>query len=696
MFTVTLFGINEQSAYAEAITVKSTSLDNSSILELKNDRGNDFNIDSVRIWLGQDNSFKSFKTENGWTGKFEVGGKVLVFSPQNSVKPGESVKFGLKTNVENPTINWKALDNNGQVLQTAAVLTKQSDTDEITQINQPKIIAINDNSIFRLIPEKPSIGSDFRIIGENFIPNQNVELYIADQMTKLIKINADGKFISTATIPDDITSDRTNFVLVDSGGTEKKLSIRLVDTQSREISQDVKITIEHTDSSVKRGETVKLQGNAGSDTTLTLTAKNKLGKILDINTITTGFDGKWEFEHVFPRDLSLGKIMIEVTDGKSTVVRTFDVISSQLINIESVQKRYEIGDDVKFVGTAIPDSQLSVIVEDSIGLEIFSKMIDVDSSGNVDFDVPIGVGYTEGTYLLFAFQGAEEAVSVVGIGVQPEPVMVVSTSKLNYNAAEIVDLDIRGEPYSSVAIVVIDESDQERVNDSIELDENGNFVYEIDSKEIGTGAFTVEVRHGASRDDTVFTVGLSTGSGEIQFQTIKSEYDLGDQILVIGKTANSVILTVKINDPNGTLFREFDIFSDRIGTFKIDDFRIPSNGLTGQWSIIIGTAANSTEEKFTVVSDTSTIMIIIDRADREYRAGDMMTISGKNALDGSTVTITIINSFGTQVYDVPIKTIKDTGEYYLPWVIPKDLEEGNYTIHVTDEHSDSSISFTIN
>ena len=40
MFTVTLFGINEQSAYAEdVITVKSTSLDNSSILELKNNRG---------------------------------------------------------------------------------------------------------------------------------------------------------------------------------------------------------------------------------------------------------------------------------------------------------------------------------------------------------------------------------------------------------------------------------------------------------------------------------------------------------------------------------------------------------------------------------------------------------------------------------------------------------------------------------
>ena len=246
-----------------------------------------------------------------------------------------------------PVINWKALDSNGQTIQTAVVLTKQSDTGETSQINQPKITAINDNSVFRFIPEKPSIGSDFRIIGENFIPNQNIEFYIGDQMIKLIKIDGDGKFISTAAIPNDVTADRTDFVLIDSGGTEKKISLRLVDTENREISQDVKILIEHTNASVKRGEEVKLQGDATPDTTLTITTKNKLGKILDINTITTGFDGKWEFNKIFPNDLNLGKILIEITDGKSTVVRTFDVISSQLINIESVQKRYEIGDRSK-------------------------------------------------------------------------------------------------------------------------------------------------------------------------------------------------------------------------------------------------------------------------------------------------------------------------------------------------------------
>ena len=412
---------------------------------------------------------------------------------------------------------------------------------------------------------------------------------------------------------------------------------------------------------------------------------------MNINTITTGFDGKWNFDALFPIDLSLGKIMIEITDGKSTAVRSFDVISSQVINIESIQKRYEIGDVVKFVGTAIPNTQLSVILEDSIGIEIFSKTIDVGSSGDVDFMVPIGNEHEEGTYILFAFQGAEEAVSVVGIGVQPDPIMIVTTTKLNYSAGDIIDLNVQGEPHSAVSIVVIDDSDQTKISDSVDLDDNGNFVYEIDSQEIGTGAFTVEVRHGASRDDTVFTVGLSTGSGKIEFQTTKDVYNLGDQILVIGKTSNSVVLGVKISDPNGKLYREFDIFSDRIGTFKIDDFRIPSNGLIGDWSIKIGSQESFTEGHFTVEGNMMGIQVSVDREDNSYNTSDIMAISGKNAHIGASVDIIINDAFGTQITELRI-TIKDTGEFYTLWKIPKELEEGTYDLLVSDGFTDNSIS----
>ena len=697
LFTVSIFVFHEQSVYAEeVITVKSTALDTSSILELENNRGNDFNINSVRIWLSEDNSFKSFKTEKGWTGKFEVGGKVIVFSPQTSIKPGESVKFGIKTNSENPIINWKALDSAGQVIQSAATATKQSDTERIPQITQTKIVAINDNSYFKFIPEKPSVGSDFRIIGENFIPNQNIKLYIGNQMIKTINIDGDGKFISTATVPDNLSVERTDFVLRDSGGTEKNVSMRLSDTQNRHMSSDLKISIDFTPKTVKRGDTIQLTGSATPDTTLTITSTNKNNKILNISTISTGFDGKWTFDNLFTTDLALGKITIKITDGKSTVIRNFDVISSQLINISSLQTRYEVGDTIKFAGSGIPNNEISLIVEDPTGIEVFSESFKVSSSGDIVFEVDTIVGFTEGTYILHAYQGSESAVSVVGVGVQPQEVLLVSSGQMNYSAGSDIDLIIRGEPHKAVSIVIIDESDKQKISDSIELDDNGNYIYFVESNELGTGAFTVEVRHGVSRGSTVFTIGLSTGTGLIEFQTIKDEYVLGDQILIIGKTGNSVILTVSIIDPSGSVIREFDTFSDRIGTFTVDNFKIPSNGKTGNWIVKIGNEENFVEKSFNVVELTDTIQVNLDKDDRIYRGGDMIAISGKNASIGSSVTVSITDLNGTKVTTNLFISITSTGEFYTIWQLPKNIEPGIYDISVNDSVTDASISFTVN
>ena len=365
IFSASILILSDQHVHAEqSITVSSIGLDSTSIVEFKNNIDNNFNINSVKIWLSKDNSFKSFKTEKGWTGKFEVGGQMLVFSSQDPIKPGENVKFGVKTNSKNPTINWKALDVDSKTLQSAAIITRQSDNMMEQDVVQSERIAINDNSSFRFIPEKPSIGSDFRIVGQNFIPNQSVDFYIDDQMIKSIKIDGDGDFISTATIPNNISEKRTAFILIDSGGTEKTNSMRLYDNQNRDMSQDVKMSVSHTVKTVTRGDVIMIDGNAAPDSTLTLTTKNAQGKTLNIHTVNSGFDGKWNFENLFSVELKLGKVSIEVTDGKTTIVRDFEVISSQLINISPIQNRYEAGDTIKFSGTAIPNQLITLIVED--------------------------------------------------------------------------------------------------------------------------------------------------------------------------------------------------------------------------------------------------------------------------------------------------------------------------------------------
>ena len=698
LFTISILVISSQPAYGQQlITATSTGLDYSSILELENKRGNDFNIDSVRIWLGEDNSFKSFKTEKGWIGKFEVGGQVIVFSSQENVKPGQSVKFGIKTSSENPIINWKALDSNDQVIQSAATITGQSDPGktpaEQPKINQPTIVAIDDDSSFRFIPDKPSVGSDFRIIGQNFVPNQSVTLYIANQMIKSIEIDNDGRFISTATVPNDLPADRTEFTLTDTGGNEKIVSIRIQETANREISEDVKISIGLTPKIIKRGDTVTLEGQSTPDTTLTLTTTQN-DNIVNIETFMSGFDGKWSYDHLFPIDLKLGKISIDITDGKTTVIRGFDIISSQLINITSDKMRYDIGDVIEFTGSGIPNENITLILEDPLGVEVISKTFNVNDSGNFNFSVDVDVNFTEGTYLLSAYQGRETSLSVIGVEENPESILVVKPTQLNYSFGSSVDLKIQGEPHKSVSLVIIDDSFQKKISDSIKLDDNGNYIYEVDSDELGTGAFEVEVRHGNSRGATIFTVGLSTGSGQIEFDTIRQEYNSGEKLLIIGKTGNNSLLSVEIFDDSGRLVRVLETFSDKTGMFKVDNFRVPLTSDAGEWTINISSGENSTERKFFVVTETSGIAVFTQEQSKLHKTGQILTIFGKDAREGSVVFLTINNSDNVLVESLELQTT-NSGDFYAIWLIPKDLLPGIYTILADDEISTSTTSFSV-
>ena len=174
-----------------------------------------------RIWLGEDNEFKSFKTEQGWIGRNTPQG-VIIFTSENKINPGESVKFGIKTVQQNPTINWKAIDKDGEVIVTASTESSAEEAgNEKQELNKLKNTAIKDDSRFRLIPEQPTTDSSFRLVGENFIPEQNVDFYIQDEFINTVKIDKDGKILFTGKVPSVLENDRTEFTLQDLAGNEK-------------------------------------------------------------------------------------------------------------------------------------------------------------------------------------------------------------------------------------------------------------------------------------------------------------------------------------------------------------------------------------------------------------------------------------------------------------------------------------------
>ena len=698
LLTISLFTILDNSAYGESeIIANSFGLENSTILELKNSRGNSVEIDSVRIWLSGENSFQSFKTEQGWMGKNTPQG-VIIFSSQDLLKPGEVVKFGIKTSVEKPVINWKALDTNGNIIKTAQIITDTEITD-VKEIIQPKSVAIKDDSVFRLIPNKLSPGSDFRVIGNNFVPNQSLNFYINEKITNTFSTDSNGSFLITNQVPESTNAERTQFLISDSVGAETEISIRLTEQEKRTIGQSLQLVFDETPTTVKRGESITLQGVATPENTLTITSSQNTLGIISIETITTGSDGKWSFENLFSPELELETITIKISDGKDLIERNIDVISSKLIRINSEEPRYEPGDVITFTGNAIANTDLLYYLEDPKGSEIISDLITVDSSGIITFEIQTELSQMKGTYVLHANQGKENGISVVGLGEEPVEVIVVDSTKLNYNTNEKIKIQIQGQPNATVAIIILDDSSKEKISDTVNLGADGFHTYEIESNELSVGTYVVEVRHGKARGDTVFSIGLTQGSGVITMQTTKDEYNAGESILLMGNTGANSLLTLTLYNSEGTVVKQVEVFTSKNGAFQSDKFRIPNDPEIGQWSIKAKSGGNTAEHSFTVTKILEGVAVLVDKESRTYSLSEIITISGAGANPSTSIDIKFLDSGGNEISDKLTIYATNTGAYItsipVAVIIPSDLVPGEFTILVEDPLTSSSTTITV-
>ncbi|MDH5418442.1 MAG: biofilm-associated protein, partial [Nitrosopumilus sp.] len=230
LFSVTLILIP---AHAEEVTVKSIALDETTVLELTND--SDVDITAFRIWLGSDFSFTSFKTEKGWVGEKTPQG-VIIFTSSESIKPGESVKFGVKTDKSNLGINWKALDKQDKQISIGKSIAS-SLPNEVEDPNSKgnTDVSISPESTFRIVPEKPNIGSTIRVTGEKFGASQMFDVYIDSTKIGNFETNEDGNFMTTVKIPENQNADRADFKIVNKNGEEKKISLRVGQITSRVI-----------------------------------------------------------------------------------------------------------------------------------------------------------------------------------------------------------------------------------------------------------------------------------------------------------------------------------------------------------------------------------------------------------------------------------------------------------------------------
>ncbi len=695
LFSIVLVAI-PSNVYAEEINVKSFAFEETTIIEFTND--SDQVINTFRIWLGGDFSFKSFKTEKGWVGEKTPQG-VIIFTSSETIKPGESVKFGVKTDKAKPGINWKALDKGDEQIDIGKVLPGKLPKVIQHQIIENTGVGISTESIFRVVPEKPNAGSSIRVTGDKFGASQEFDFYIDSKKIGSFQTDENGHFMTTMKIPEDQKADRTDFKIKDKDGEEKKISLRIGETENRiPESQNIKLTIKGLSDVVHRGDFLEIFGTGDPGSAITAEISNSEGEIINSRTAEIDAKGNWELDEpiIVALDTPFGKYSATITDGRQNILKHWTVESDKVIIITPSSLKFEPGEIMKFNGTALPNKSIEIILEDPLGKEIFSDIIQTDDSGFVEFEFPTTQSIAAGTYTLIATQEKEKEFIFAGIGQLPTIPVNLEFDKLNYNAGEIAIISLTGKGSDIVSLLIIDPSDKPKgETTSITLEPDGRGAYSLNLEGYPSGVYTAVVSKGSAQSSEIFAVGLQTGSGNIEINTTKLNYLPGDSILILGDTAPNSLLTVTLIDPDGNEVKVKETFSDKSGKISESSFRVPSAAKTGMWEIKAQSGSNFDTAEIEVLATLAegmqiSVEEIIDPKTAHLGKQIKIKVTGAQ----QTVEIEIIAQDG-EIIETLSFPASSQGEINQPWIIPKETVPGIYTVKATDAFDSAETTFEV-
>ncbi|MCE9653157.1 MAG: biofilm-associated protein [Nitrosarchaeum sp.] len=690
-------------AYAAEIGVKSYSFEETTIIEFTNSGKEDVN--SFRVWLGSDMNFKSFKTESGWTGEKTPQG-VIIFTSLESVKPGESIKIGVKTDQTKPGINWKALDKNQNQIEIGKTIPGAlSAVEKVgTTTDQNIMVTTLDNAEFKLIPEKPSAGSTVRVIGDNFEASKQYDIYLDRDSIGTVQSDENGHFITTVVIPKTQSTDRVDFSIKDKSGNEKKISLRIGEVENRiPDTEIIKLSVNGVPPIMHRGDLIEVSGTAQPNSGVTISIKNSDDVIINTRTANSDSKGNWKIDPItVPGDTVFGVYNAVISDGKDQTTVSWTVETTKTVLLAPIDLKFNPGDIMKFNGTALPNKELELILQDPLGVERFSKTINVSESGLVEFQYPTQINVDkEGTWTLVATQDGKTEFIYAGLGQLPSIPINAKFDKLNYKTTETANISLSGKPGDKVSLLIIDPSDKQKTFSDgtneipITLEQDGRKQYHLDLSGYSSGVYTAIITKANAKTTELFTVGLQAGSGDIKINTTKLEYQSEESILILGNTNPNALLTIELIDPDGNIVKSKDTFSDKNGKISFSELRIPTPAEVGKWAINVKSGPNFDKVNINVKASKEEGLVVTATNGVEIPGfGKSLDIKVANA--SGEVSMKIISPEGVEIASLSFHA-SSNGDIKQPWFIPEHTPSGTYTLKVTDATGSSAeATFIIN
>ncbi|MDB9721799.1 biofilm-associated protein [Nitrosopumilus sp.] len=690
--------------YADEVNVASIGLDETAIITATNNSDNE--IKTFRVWLGDEFNFKSFKTEKGWTGEKNQQG-VIIFTSSETVKLNELVKFGLKTDKINPIINWKALDQENKIIDTGIIkvskLSKvnQNSNIELDQRYNNNGISIFSESTFRVIPDKPNPGSTIRITGDQFAESQKFDFYINTKKIGDFVTDGNGNFVTTMQIPDMEGKEKLDFKIIGYDGIERKISSELGENENRILKhENIKLEIKEIPQVVYQGELIKMEGKGTPGSSVVIKIINSNEILTGIKIVKVAETGIWKLLEPIniPLDAVFGENTIIISDTSSNkenqISKKWNVETNKMITINPEKIKFDPGELIIFTGTAIPNSPLELILQNNLGDEMSSDIIQVADSGIINFEYQTTENEDiEGTWTLIATQENNKEFIYVGYDVVPTIPVNIKFDKSSYKNIEKPIISLAGKPSEKISMIIITPSGNvvgSTIN--IELKADGKAEHMLDLSGYLSGIYTAVIKKGGTQSSENFSVGLIAGSGAIEANITQTEYEQGERILLLGNTANgNSLMYVDLIDPNGKKIKSLEMASNSERMFSEERLKIPEKGETGFWKIFIKSGSNTNTIEFEVLTKNQEGLNM--KIPEKVATGELFKMDIVTS-HKTSIIIMISDMDGNEVQQLTCNTTKEF-KCETFWSIPKDTIPGTYEIKAYDAINSTEDTFEI-
>lgn len=675
-----------------------SALGSTSVLEFTNTSSEP--LHSIMLSLLDGSLFKHFVSNSDWIGKRT--GSDLTFSSLTPLQPGESIKFGIKTDRPVTALGWAVFGKDGDVVRDGsyrppapapeprdrAEQTARAAPEPRDREAQPPRTVDLEHAAVKLIPSVLRPDSTFRVYGTAFPPGGILDLYLGPQELGSFAAGPDGSFVGTARIPASQARGDAVLSVRDGLGGEVAVGVSVLgragggDGDGGAEAGQPGLALNETAPTVARGQDIDVSGTAapGSDVIIRIT--NPSGSAWAEKALSSGGGGAWQATFPTPPSSELGGYTVAASSDGYVAEGGFSMVLSGQISVDAAKARFDPGEPASFTVRAAGGERVGLFLVDGAGRQLHSASLAPAAGGAFTFSYLPEYFERDGTYLLYAFQGRESAVSKFGVGKHPRDLLSFKADGVNYAPGGTLTAALAGGPSDELGFSVVDGAGLAVFEDRVELGPEGTALYGLDLAGLHPGVYSAVVSKGSRQLTSPFSVGLPTGLDLVEENFVHPSHSPGDLLGFFGRADPHTALSMILADPDGVIVNQLDAFSGADGAFSAGRFLIPADAADGAWILRIESGGDAKNLFFDVSSDRTEFYVAASEA-RPTSIGPFVTIEGGFAAPEQTVQLRILHHESGSGWDLPVFSDMN-GDYSIVWFVPGGIGGGAFSVSASD------------